>query len=348
MSEKFFGLFDHTETRRGQEPAEWYQGRLEIIEAADRGGFEGLFLAEHHGTPLGMAPSPALLLAAAAARTQRIRLGALVFCLPFYEPLRLAEEICMLDQMSNGRVDVGVGRGISPFELSHYGVPLYESRGRFEECLAILERALRDERLDFVGRFHQYSAVPIELRPVQQPNPPFWFGVTTEDNARWAGRRGMNVAGFSPNGAMRALAGAYRESREAHRGGEEDLNPKVEVPRIGAIRHIHVADTDEEAQAAARPAYEVFYANVTKLWMDFHTVPAFYSPDLDVARKLDMAIVGSPQTVREEVERYFEESDGNYLIGGFSFGSLTQEQARRSIELYLKEVMPAFASEAAR
>lgn len=344
MTERLFGLFDHTETRPGQDPAEWYEGRLEIIEAAEQGGFEGVFLAEHHSTPLGMVPSPSLFLAAAATRTHRIRLGTLVYCLPLYSPLRLAEEICMLDQLSGGRLDLGVGRGISPFELSYHGVPISESRARFDETLEILERALRSDTLDYQGRFHQYTDVPIELHPVQAPNPPFWFGMTTPDNAEWAGRRGMNVASFSPNAPTRELATIYRESRRTHRGSAGDLNPNVDQPRIGAIRHIYVAETDEQALAEATPAYEAFYANVTKLWLKFHTVPAFYTPDLDVARGMGVAIVGSPATVREEVERFFEESGGNYLIGGFSFGSLSQEQARRSINLFMKEVTPAFSN----
>jgi alkanesulfonate monooxygenase SsuD/methylene tetrahydromethanopterin reductase-like flavin-dependent oxidoreductase (luciferase family) len=329
MIQRKFGLFDHTE--------------MEIIEAAETGGFEGVFLAEHHSTPLGMAPSPALLLAAAAARTRRIRLGALVFCLPLYDPLRLAEEVCMLDHMSNGRLDLGVGRDISPFELSYHGVPISESRARFDESLEILEKALRQESLDYTGRFHHYSDVPIELHPIQRPNPPFWFGMTSPENASWAGRRGMNVASFSPNAPTRELAGVYRESRRSHHQGPEDLNPTVETPEIAAIRHIYVAETDEQAIAEAKPAYEAFYENVTRLWKRFHTVPAFYTPDLELARGLDMAIVGSPGTVREEVERFFEESGGNYLIGGFSFGSLSQKQARRSIDLFMEEVTPAFA-----
>ncbi|MBJ22685.1 MAG: LLM class flavin-dependent oxidoreductase [bacterium] len=342
MSERYFGLFDHTETRPGQDPAAWYEGRLAIIEAAEQGGFEGVFLAEHHSTPLGMAPSPALLLAAAAARTHRIRLGALVFCLPMYNPLRLVEEVCMLDHMSNGRLDLGVGRGISPFELSYHGVPISESRARFNETLEILELALRNERLDYDGRFHRYADVPIELRSVQKPNPPFWFGMTTPENAVWAGRRGMNVASFSPNAPAGELATIYRESRREHRGSIEDLNPNIEIPRIGAVRHIYVAETDDQALAEATPAYAAFYANITKLWLKFNTVPAFYTPDLDVARGMDVAIVGSPETVREEVERFFDESGANYLIGGFSFGNLTQQQARRSIDLFMKEVTPAF------
>ncbi len=99
-----------------------YEERLRLLEAADSAGFRGYHLAEHHFTPLGMAPSPALFLAAAAQRTQHLRLGPLGYLLPLYDPLRLIEEVCMLDQLSNGRLDLGFGRGISPYELGYFGV----------------------------------------------------------------------------------------------------------------------------------------------------------------------------------------------------------------------------------
>ena len=107
-----FGVFDHMD--RGTVPlGEQYENRLKLIEAYDRAGIRTYHLAEHHATPLGMAPSPSVFLAAVAQRTRRLRFGPLVYTLPMYHPLRVAEEICMLDQMSGGRLDIGVGRGIS-------------------------------------------------------------------------------------------------------------------------------------------------------------------------------------------------------------------------------------------
>src|ERR1022692_1909411 len=116
-----FGVFDHLD-RDDQTLADYYGSRLQIIEAYDRLGFYAYHVAEHHATPLGCAPSPSVFLAAVAQRTRRLRFGPLVYTLPLYHPLRLIDEICMLDQMSGGRLELGVGRGISPFELGYFGL----------------------------------------------------------------------------------------------------------------------------------------------------------------------------------------------------------------------------------
>src|SRR3989454_11150317 len=115
-----FGLFDWID-RRAAPLSEIYEERLTLLEAADAAGFFCYHLAEHHATPLGMAPSPSVFLAAAAQRTRRIRLGPLVFLLPLYSPLRLLGEICMLDHLSGGRLELGVGRGGSPYEVGDHG-----------------------------------------------------------------------------------------------------------------------------------------------------------------------------------------------------------------------------------
>ncbi len=137
MTQVDFGLFDWID--RGKAPLhQLYEERLQFLEAADALGFFCYHLAEHHATPLGMAPSPALFLAAAAQRTKRIRLGPLVYLLPLYNPLRLVEEVCMLDQLSGGRLELGVGRGVSPYELAYFGVDADGTRPIFDEALAVL------------------------------------------------------------------------------------------------------------------------------------------------------------------------------------------------------------------
>src|SRR5262249_58314850 len=129
-------MFDHVD--RGDAPlGELYEGRLRMVEAAEAAGFRTYHVAEHHATTLGMAPSPSLLLAAAIQRTRRIRLGPLVYILPLYTPLRLIEEICMLDQMSGGRFELGVGRGISAHHLAHAGVDFLVSAAQHPQALAL-------------------------------------------------------------------------------------------------------------------------------------------------------------------------------------------------------------------
>src|ERR1700750_1808832 len=116
-----FGIFDHVD-RNGTPLKDFYEDRLKLIDAYARAGFYSYHCAEHHSTPLGMSPSPSVYLAAVAQRTKKLRFGPLVYTLALYHPLRLAEEICMVDQMSRGRLDLGVGKGISPIEVGYYGV----------------------------------------------------------------------------------------------------------------------------------------------------------------------------------------------------------------------------------
>jgi alkanesulfonate monooxygenase SsuD/methylene tetrahydromethanopterin reductase-like flavin-dependent oxidoreductase (luciferase family) len=174
MTAVTFGLFDWID--RGDAPLQQlYEERLRLLEAADAAGFFAYHLAEHHATPLGLASSPGLFLAAAAQRTRRIRLGPLVYLLPLYNPLRLVEEICMLDHLSGGRLEVGIGRGVSPYELQHFGVDEADARSMFDEALAVLVAGLTHERLTFAGRHLRYEDVPMELRPLQRPYPPLWY-----------------------------------------------------------------------------------------------------------------------------------------------------------------------------
>src|SRR5499426_2101226 len=160
MAQVTFGLFDWID--RGKAPLQQlYEERLQLLEAADAAGFYGYHLAEHHATPLGGAPSPALFLSAAAQRTRQIRLGPLVYLLPLYNPLRLIEEVCMLDHLSDGRLELGIGRGVSPYELGYFGVDAADTRVIFNETLAALVAGLTHERLTFEGQHYRYHDVPM-------------------------------------------------------------------------------------------------------------------------------------------------------------------------------------------
>src|SRR5499433_215535 len=151
------------------------EDRFSLIEAYDRCGFYAYHLAEHHGTPLGLAPSPGIFLAAVAQRTKRLRFGPLAYSLPLYHPIRLLEEICMLDQMSGGRFELGVGRGISPHELAYYGVEPGKAQAMYVEALQVLLTGLSAKTLTFVGQHYAFRDVPIEMQPVQRPHPPLWY-----------------------------------------------------------------------------------------------------------------------------------------------------------------------------
>lgn len=343
MAAVSFGIFDHLD-KRPIPLAQLYEERLQLLEAADAAGFYGYHLAEHHATPLCMAPSPTVFLAAASQRTRRIRLGPLVLLLPMYNPLRLAEEICMVDQLSRGRLDLGVGRGISPYELTYHGVDPERSREEFHEVLDIITSGMTAERLSHAGDFYRYERVPIELQPFQRPYPPLWYPTTSEEGLRWAGSNGMNVVLAGRGAGLQEQVETYREAWEAHRDEPGRLNGHVAEPKLGAGYKVYVAETDAEALAVARPAQREHHESLVKLWHDFGTEPTGrgFTPNLDLMIERGVAFVGTPARVRDQVAEYFASSGCNYLVCQVHFGNMTHEQALRSLRLFAEEVMPAF------
>jgi alkanesulfonate monooxygenase SsuD/methylene tetrahydromethanopterin reductase-like flavin-dependent oxidoreductase (luciferase family) len=341
MTQIEFGLFDWID--RGTAPLhQLYEDRLRLLEAAEEAGFFCYHLAEHHATPLGMAPSPALFLAAAAQRTRRIRLGPLVYLLPLYNPLRLIEEVCMLDQLSNGRLELGIGRGVTPYELRYYGVDPAGTREIFNEALAVLVAGLTNKRLTFEGVHYQYSDVPMELRPKQQPYPPLWYPTHNPESVQYAARHGFNFVGLGPAVAVREHVDAYRRTWESHQHDSGRLNAHVATPKVGVLRQVVVAETDEEALAVTRAAHGDWYRSITKLWHDHddHSVDGLFA--WETATQHATVIFGSPARVRQQMGRLVEESGCNYVICAFAWGTLPHQQTLRSLRLFAQEVMPAF------
>jgi alkanesulfonate monooxygenase SsuD/methylene tetrahydromethanopterin reductase-like flavin-dependent oxidoreductase (luciferase family) len=345
MSQLEFGLFDWID--RSTAPLhQLYEDRLQLLEVAEEAGFFCYHLAEHHATPLGMAPSPALFLAAAAQRTRRIRLGPLVYLLPLYNPLRLIEEVCMLDQLSDGRLELGVGRGVTPYELRYYGVDPASTREIFNESLAVLVAGLTNSRLTFEGAHYHYRNVPMELRPMQQPYPPLWYPTHNPESVQYAARHGYNFVGLGPAVAVREHVDAYRQTWETHRSDPGRLNGHVASPKIGILRQVVVAETDDEALAVTRAAHSDWYHSITKLWHDHddHSVDGLFA--WETATQHETVMFGSPARVREQMGRLVEESGCNYVICAFAWGTLPHQQTLRSVRLFAQEVMPAFSGRA--
>ena len=190
-----FGVFDHMDDA-GVPLAQLYADRLRLAEAYDRAGIYAYHLAEHHATPLGCASSPGLFLAALAQCTTKLRFGPMVYLLPFYHPLRLIEEVCMLDQMSGGRFEPGVGRGVSPIETTLFGLEFAQTQAMYHEAFQVLLKGLTSDELTFEGKFYPFHNVPMVLRPVQRPHPPLWYGVNVPDNAEWPAANDVNISGI--------------------------------------------------------------------------------------------------------------------------------------------------------
>lgn len=326
-----FGVFDHLD-RRDAPIGEIYESRLRLLERYDSAGFHAFHLAEHHGTPLGLAPSPSVFLAAIAQRTKRLRFGPLVYTLPQYDPLRLIEEICMLDHMSGGRLELGVGRGISPFELAYFNVPHLESPAIYQDALEVLMKGLTNDRLTHRGPYFQYHNVPMELRPLQQPHPPLWYGIGTGGSIEWQVQNSVNAVSNAPCAAIAPVLRRYRERWQA-------VRPADPLPKLGIARHLLVAETDAEADRIAAPAYAAWFNSFAKAWREFGANPVRYPPEFEAARKTDIIITGSPATVRAEMERQIAGAGVNYFVCRFSYGNLTYEQAAASLELFVNEVM---------
>ena len=215
--------------------------------------------AEHHFTVLDSAPSSAVFLAAASQRTRRIRLGSLVSLLPFYHPLRLIEEICALDHLTGGRLDVGVGKGISPAEHRLWGNPPEEAAARMAEVLGIVRAGLAADRLSHAGAAYRFDDVPMTMAPVQKPHPPLWY----PGNVEFAGAHRLNTVIGGPPAAVKAQAARFRELVA---GAEMDWNPGVPEPIVGATRHVYLAASREEAVDRARQAQGRYHENSTSLW----------------------------------------------------------------------------------
>src|SRR5258707_3232067 len=162
-----FGIFDHLDDS-GVPLGQHFEDRLRLIEAYDRAGFCAYHLAEHHNTALGYAPSPSVFLAAVAQRTKHLKFGPMVYLLPLYHPLRLIDEVCMLDQMSNGRFLYGVGRGISPIEVGFYGVDFATGAEQFRQAFEATRLGFTEYRLTFHGKYYDFANVPVPMKPMQK------------------------------------------------------------------------------------------------------------------------------------------------------------------------------------
>jgi alkanesulfonate monooxygenase SsuD/methylene tetrahydromethanopterin reductase-like flavin-dependent oxidoreductase (luciferase family) len=339
-----FGVFDWVDRRDGVPLAQIYDERLHLLEAADAAGFYCYHLAEHHATPLGMAPSPSVFLAAAAQRTRRIRLGPLVYLLPLYSPLRLLGEICMLDHLSHGRLELGIGRGVSPYEVGYHGFDPARTRSMFAEAVTVLVAGMTSDRLTYKGEFYHYENVPMELQPLQKPYPPLWYATSNLDSVPWAAAQGLQLAGLGPAEVYRPFVTSYREHWARHQGDPGRLNAHIAQPRIAINRQVVVADTDAEAEAIVRAAHPRWAASFIKLWIDHGDTAYAHRVNLDAALKAETVLCGSPARVRDQVARVIDATGVNYVIGAFAWGDLTLAQSLRSLRLFAEHVVPAFAA----
>jgi len=374
-----FGVFDHIEPVPGLRLDQIYRERLIQIERLERAGFHAYHLAEHHTPAIhSLAPSQNVFLAAVAERTTRLRFGPCVYVLPLHHPLRLIEEISMLDNLSGGRLEIGVGRG-GVMEAFFWGqeADSETNYARYLETLAILREGLSHAELTYAGRFHSFDKLPMYLRPLQQPYPPLWY----MRNPVTAAIEGMHTIIVGSIDGLAMAVPRYRAAWEEHQGAGTRTVQDQE-PMIGLVVHMVVAETDAEALAAARPAWEKYRWNLAaprRLEAEKRNLTQFLStrdgsfgfvgdrpvglPGRELRRDIDaelerfdqvkqgshpnrlggVALAGTPTAVREYMDEYVA-TGANYFVCSFQWGDLSHAQAMRSIELFATEVMPAYTT----
>ena len=316
-----FGVFDHLD-RTGPSLAEFYEDRLRIAEAYDRAGFYAYHLAEHHSTPLGMAPSPSVFLSSVAQRTRRLRFGPLVWAMPLHHPLRLIEEICMLDQMSGGRLEIGFGRGSVPIEIEYYGADPADAQEIYTEAVEIVMKGLTQKVLDHQGKHFTVSNVPMEIEPLQKPHPPIWYGVHMPDSAERAARRKLNVVSLDPPAETRLSIDRYRSvwardaSAPARRCPSSASAASWWWRRPTPRRWRWRAAPIRSGMRASRYLFRRHGRSQS------HPRPATF----DLVMERGQGIAGSPKTVAAVLGAQLAETGCNYMVGQFTFGDLTSRR----------------------
>jgi natural product biosynthesis luciferase-like monooxygenase protein len=326
--------------------------QMAILRAAEDLGFDSVWPAEHHFSEYGYCVSTALMLAALTESTKRIRLGTGIVVLPFHNPVRVAEEFALLDLMSGGRVDFGVGRGYQPHEFRGYGVDQTKSRGLFNEAIDVILQAWTQERVNYRGVHFTIEDVPVRPKPLQQPHPPVWMAALSPESFVQAGRKGFNllcapVFGFSGASAVENLQ-AYREALRA--GGHDPA-----TKQIAALCMIYVAADVAQAGRDFGDPVIWYYRTFSKYIAPPPGQPPIktYEPyagvrDLAAAvtweqlQQAGAVICGTPAHCVERIGQLREMFGFTTLLCWTRLGGLDHRKVLSSMELMEKQVIPHF------
>ena len=345
------GVFDHMQKNDRPELsyAELYARHLEIVEFIDQAGMDFYFVAEHHfDTGFAECSSPGTIIGAASQRTKQIRLGPLVYVLPLWHPVRVAEEVAMLDNITGGRFECGIGSGAGPYAFPAFNMPWEKKNEIMWEACEIMKGIWSNPVFDYTGKYFQCRNVQLSIPLVQKPHPPFWIPTRSPESVERAASLGMStVQWVPPKGfVVREIFDYYREVY--HR-----IKPNSSRPNIAVMRQIYVADTDEKAKEQAADQWIYFWhrqgggraygggieknenlASITRAERRKELL------DVDFAIKENSFVCGSPETVARQIKEIAVEVGSNCFLGEFTFGALEHKKVMKSIELFAQEVMP--------
>jgi alkanesulfonate monooxygenase SsuD/methylene tetrahydromethanopterin reductase-like flavin-dependent oxidoreductase (luciferase family) len=323
-----------------------YDRVFQRIDVMERTGYDAVWLAEHHFSTYSVCPSIHMMGTHIAARTERLRIGTAVSLAPFYHPLRLAEEVALLDVLSDGRVNWGVGRGFDPTEYRTFGVDPEQSYPRFREAVELVLAAWRSERLTFHGEFHTFEDIEVLPKPLQQPHPPVWLAATSPGAIDWCAEQGYSIL-MDPH----ASHGEIAEKRARYESGLETAGFSMAGRVIPMARNIAVGTTLSEAQQTARQGAQFMFGSY--LPKGNHHAKASTGAKAGQQKTVDVAAVGDLEET-DPVSRYVAES----IIWGTPDKVIDDLQAleeklpleylmcaplsHASFELFTERVMPAF------
>ncbi|MBJ19200.1 MAG: LLM class flavin-dependent oxidoreductase [bacterium] len=286
-----------------------YERALARVEIMDRTGYDAVWLAEHHFTGYSVCPSVHVMAAHIAGRTENLRIGTAVTLAALYHPLRIAEEIALLDVLTGGRINWGAGRGFDPVEFEVFGVPPEESTDRFREAVEIVLAAWTQERLHYEGRFHSFDGVEVLPKPAQRPHPPVWAAATSVGAIEWAAASGLSVM-MDPHSAHREIA----RKKQIFFDGLADAGHETKGREIPVARLVAVAEGDAEAEAIARRGAR-WTANS---YLPKQALASFREDgkamDPEEHYLSDVVLHGSPERVVDLLQELEEEISLDYLL----------------------------------
>src|SRR5271166_668726 len=303
-----------------------YARALERIEIMDRSGYDAVWLAEHHFSSFSVCPSVHMVGTLAAAHTRRLRIGTGVSLAPFYHPLRLAEEVALLDLLSGGRVNWGAGRGFARVEFEAFGVSPEESTSRFRETIEIVLRAWTDERLHFSGEHFRFDGIEVLPKPMQSPHPPVWMAASSDGAIDWAAGRGFSILMDPHSSATEIGRKRRRYSEQLAAAGFSEAGRDIPMARLVALGR-----TSEKAAAVARNGAEwivnSYLGTQHRPVMQSSFTPEGVDP---IRRYLDEVILhGTPDAVADRIRQLRDEIGLDYLLAAplshESFMLLTDE-----------------------
>ena len=356
MGKPEFGTYDNFaayEMATSPVAADVYEHHIQEVQAAEDLGYKYYFIIEHQNSDVGQLTAPTVYLSAVAQRTHSIRFGVMIHQLPFYHPMRLAEEAAMLDHLSRGRLEFGTGIGVSEHEFMRWNLPFNERRQMSEEALEIIVKSWTQDEVSYQGQYWQFDEALPFPKPYQQPHPPIWVAAHSPAALEFAARNNYHVSQNIDVDSV--IAEKFDYFRRLWR---ECQHPGL-MPRTFLTRAVHVAETDqaarEEAEAALLSSRRLTRERIAKTRIGFignednptnrELARVFQGMSSSFEFWIDngLALVGSPETVVRQLKAQHELIGFDVYCANHHVGPMKPEHAKKSMELFAKEVMPAFA-----